>query len=184
MTIDHLSFIQFGPGAIQQHGFARNVHWSLKSSSDTSCVLELTPSDYTKAMWDKEFLCTFTVTLEVDHLNTKLVVENKGTDAFDFQAALHSYFACSSLDKVEITGSFKGKEFINRLASDGGTVQTEDRSIITISEAYDRVYKGVNNPCITDSGSNKSVSSPCRTTILVERASIVSDLHCLFIRVF
>lgn len=44
---------QFGPGEIQQHGFARNVMWDVKSSSATTVELEMKPSDYTKEMWDK-----------------------------------------------------------------------------------------------------------------------------------
>lgn len=81
---------KFRPGEIQQHGFARNVNWTVKSMTDTSVELEMAPSDYTKEIWDKEFLCTFTVTLEDDQLATKMLVENKGEEAFDFQAALHS----------------------------------------------------------------------------------------------
>jgi glucose-6-phosphate 1-epimerase len=151
---------QFGPGEIQQHGFARNVMWTVKSSSDTSVELELAPSDYSKEMWDKEFLCTFSVSLEADQLKTNMVVNNVGAEeSFDFQAALHSYFAVSSLDKLEITGSFEGKEFLNKLAGDGGEMQTEDRSAITISEEYDRVYKGVNDPVLKDSGTGKAVSN-------------------------
>ena len=83
---------QFGPGEIQQHGFARNVNWTVKSMTDTTVELEMAPSDYTKEMWDKEFLCTFSVNLEDDKLSTKMLVENKGEESFDFQAALHSYF--------------------------------------------------------------------------------------------
>ena len=150
---------QFGPGEIQQHGFARNVNWTLKSSTDTSAVFEMAPSDYTKEMWDKEFLCTFSVDLDADQLNTKMLVENKGEESFDFQAALHSYFTVSSLENLEITGSFEGKEFLNKLAGDGGEMQTEDRSSITISEEYDRVYTGVNDPVLKDSGLGKSVST-------------------------
>jgi glucose-6-phosphate 1-epimerase len=149
---------QFGPGAIQQHGFARNVDWTVGSMSDTSVELLLEPSDYTKAMWDKNFVCKFTVSLEADQLATKMVVENKGEEAFDFQAALHSYFAVSSLDKLEIAGSFAGKEFLNKLAGDGGEMQTEDREVITISEEYDRVYKGVKDPVLKDSGTAKSLA--------------------------
>ena len=167
-----MNSFKFGPGAIQQHGFARNVNWAPKSHTDTSCVLELAPSDYTKAMWDKEFLCTYTVSLEADQLNTKLVVENKGSDEFDFQAALHSYFTCSSLDKLEITGSFQGKEFLNKLAGDGGEMQTEERSTITISEEYDRVYKGVNDPVLKDSGTGKSV----RISNLIMSATVVTKV--------
>ena len=42
-------FPQFGPGEIQQHGFARNVDWAIASKADgaePSIVYELTPSDY------------------------------------------------------------------------------------------------------------------------------------------
>lgn len=148
---------QFGPGEIQQHGFARNVNWSVKSMTDTSCELEMAPSDFTKEMWDKEFLCTFTVNLEDDKLSTKMLAENKGGESFDFQAALHSYFTVSAIENLSIAGSFAGKEFLNKMVGEG-EMQTEDREEITISEEYDRVYKGVNDPVLKDSGSGKTVS--------------------------
>lgn len=148
---------QFGPGEIQQHGFARNVMWTVKSMTDTSVELEMAPSDYTKEMWDKEFLCTFTVTLEDDQLTTKMNVDNKGEESFDFQAALHSYFTVSSLKNLEIAGSFEGKEFLNKMVGEG-EMQKEERSAITISEEYDRVYTGVNDPVLKDSGTGKALS--------------------------
>jgi len=148
---------QFGPGEIQQHGFARNVNWTVKSMTDTTVELEMAPSDYTKEMWDKEFLCTFTVALEDDKLSTKMFVENKGEESFDFQAALHSYFTVSALDNFSIAGSFAGKEFLNKMVGEG-EMQTEDREEITISEEYDRVYMGVNDPVLKDTGSGKSLT--------------------------
>lgn len=149
---------KFGPGEIQQHGFARNVMWDVKSSTATSVELEMLPSDYTKEMWDKEFACTFSVSLEDDQLKTNMLVKNTGgEDSFDFQAALHSYFTVSSLENLEITGSFEGKEFLNKMVGDG-EMQTEDRSSITITEEYDRVYKGVNDPVLKDSGSGKALN--------------------------
>jgi glucose-6-phosphate 1-epimerase len=120
----------------------------------------MAPSDYTKAMWDKEFLCTFSVKLEADQLKTEMLVNNVGAqESFDFQAALHSYFTVSSLDKLEITGSFQGKQFLNKMAGNGGEMQTEERSAITISEEYDRVYMGVNDPVLKDAGTGKAVSN-------------------------
>ena len=157
---------QFGPGEIQQHGFARNVNWSVKSMTDTTVELEMAPSDYTKEMWDKEFLCTFSVSLEDDKLSTKMLVENKGEESFDFQAALHSYFTVSAIDNLSIAGSFKDKEFLNKMVGEG-EMQTEDREEITIGEEYDRVYKGVNDPVLKDSGIGKTVSM------------ILHTLHCL-----
>jgi len=151
---------QFGPGEIQQHGFARNVMWTVKSMTDTSVELELTPSDYTKEMWDKPFACTFTVTLADDQLDTKMTVTNtaEGEDSFDFQAALHSYYTTSSLTNLEIGGSFEGKEFLNKMVGDEGEMQTEDRSVITIGEEYDRVYMGVNDPVVKDKGTGKALA--------------------------
>jgi glucose-6-phosphate 1-epimerase len=122
----------------------------------TTLKLELAPSDYTKAIWDKDFLCSFTVSLEQDHLATKLEVQNKGAESFEFQAALHSYFTVSKLSNLEISGSFHGKKFLNRTA---GETQTEERKTITIAEEYDRVYKGVNDPVLKDAGTGKKVSS-------------------------
>lgn len=85
-------------------------------------------------------------------------VKNEGAEeSFDFQAALHSYFTTSSLENLEIVGSFEGKEFLNKLVGDAGEMQTEERSTITITEEYDRVYKGVNDPVLKDTGSGKAV---------------------------
>ena len=38
-------FPQFGPGAIQQHGFARNLDWDVLEQSDEKVVFELTPTE-------------------------------------------------------------------------------------------------------------------------------------------
>ena len=48
-------FPQFGPGEIQQHGFARNVDWTVEDLGEASCTLSMKPSDYSKEMWDKDF---------------------------------------------------------------------------------------------------------------------------------
>jgi glucose-6-phosphate 1-epimerase len=148
---------QFGPGEIQQHGFARNVMWTVDTMDATSVTLTLSPNDYTKAIWDKDFACKFTVKLDSDQLDTIMNVENTGSEEWSFQAALHSYFTVSELQNLEITGSFAGKEFLNKLAGDGGEMQQETRDAITITEEYDRVYQGVNDPTLNDKGTQKSL---------------------------
>merc|ERR1719163_703600 len=48
-------FPQFGPGAMQQHGFARNLEWAVAETTEgdaPSVVLKLVDSEYTRAMWD------------------------------------------------------------------------------------------------------------------------------------
>jgi glucose-6-phosphate 1-epimerase len=149
---------QFGPGAIQQHGLARNVAWTVASVTETDVTLTLEPNDYTKAIWDQAFQCTFTVSLQADQLDTKLVVENTGAEPWSFQAALHSYFAVSALENLALKGSWKGQEFLNKLVGESGEMQTEERDVITIAEEYDRVYQGVNDPVLEDRGTKKAMA--------------------------
>ena len=149
-------FPQFGPGGIQQHGFARNVDWSVEKMGDCSVTLKLAPSDYTTAMWDKKFEVLFTTTLTGESLDTSMTVTNKGGDAFDFQAALHSYFDLSDISDVSVGGSFKGSTFLNKM-KDPPAEETEEREALVVAEEYDRVYKGVNDCVLKDSGKGKAL---------------------------
>lgn len=149
-------FPQFGPGEIQQHGFARNVNWDVVSLGDNTATLSMTPSDYSKDIWDKAFSCEFTVSLTADSCDTTLTVKNTGDDSWDFQAALHSYFDISSIGATSIGGSFKGATFLNKMLDPPADV-TEERDEITIAEEYDRVYKGVNDPVLKDTGKGKAL---------------------------
>jgi glucose-6-phosphate 1-epimerase len=70
--------LQFGPGKMQQHGFARNVEWSVSSTSadlqpderDPSIELVLTPSEYSEEMFPFKFKVVYTVTLHGEQLQT------------------------------------------------------------------------------------------------------------------
>jgi glucose-6-phosphate 1-epimerase len=63
-------FPQFGPGKMQQHGFARNLDWEVAATSadpqpddrDPEVQLVLTDNDYTRAMWPHAFkVCCWVV---------------------------------------------------------------------------------------------------------------------------
>jgi len=136
--------------------FARNVDWEVESMGDSSVTLKLKPSEYTKAMWDKEFECTFTTSLTADSLDTELEVANTGKEAFEFQAALHSYFDLSDISDVSVAGSFKGATFLNKML-DPPADEEETRAELTIAEEYDRVYMGVNDCVLKDSGKKKAL---------------------------
>ena len=70
--------LQFGPGEMQQHGFGRNVEWSVGSTSadlqpderDPSIELVLSPSEYSDAMFPYKFKVVYTVTLHGEDLQT------------------------------------------------------------------------------------------------------------------
>ena len=56
-------FPQFGPGAIQQHGFARNLDWEVLEQSDSAVTFGLSESEYTMGMWPYPSEAKYTLTL-------------------------------------------------------------------------------------------------------------------------
>ena len=126
---------QFGPGDIQVHGFARNVDWELVSASEDTMTMKLTPSEYTKAMWDKEFEVVETVSIKNDALVCELAVTNKGPEPFTFTGSFHTYFA-ADIDAVEVKG-LEGCESFDRLKEENGKVAAP----ITCTGPIDSLYK-------------------------------------------
>lgn len=113
----HVPTLQFGPGAIQQHGFARNLDWEISNTSadpnpdekDPSLELVLTDNEYTTKMWPYKFKVVYTITLHGEQLQTQFRVINNDTKPFDFSAALHTYIEVLSIDKAKVTG-LKGEQ--------------------------------------------------------------------------
>ncbi|KAG2434053.1 hypothetical protein HXX76_007781 [Chlamydomonas incerta] len=145
-------FPQFGPGAMQQHGFARNLDWAVSTTSadpnpdekDPSVEVVLTESDYTLKMWPHKFKAVYTVSLHGEQLNLQLRVINTDDKPFDFTAALHTYFEVLEIAKAKVTG-LKGLTYLCK-AKDPKVpeTKTEDRDAITFTGYTDSVY--LNSP--------------------------------------
>ena len=136
-------FPQFGPGAIQQHGFARNLDWDVTESSESKVVFSLSESEYTLAMWPYKFNAKYTVTLKDDELATDFTVTNTDDKPFDFTAALHTYWSISGTKNIKITSpDFKGASFLDKTASPPATVTSSSDEVL-ITKETDSVYAGV-----------------------------------------
>jgi len=146
-------FPQFGPGKIQQHGFARNVDWDVLEQSDTSVVLGLKESEYTLSMWPHPFDVKYTVTLTDAALCTEFTVTNTGDSAFDFTAALHSYWSISGISNIKISSpAFSGATYLDKMQSPPAEV-TSSASEIAITSEVDQVFSGVSGDImLADSG--------------------------------
>ncbi|KAJ1637285.1 aldose-1-epimerase [Pavlovales sp. CCMP2436] len=158
-------FPQFGPGAIQQHGFARNLVWEVVSTSpvpEPTVLFRLVDSAETRAMWDYAFEAHYTVTLAKDRLKTSFKVLNTGNDAFSFTAALHSYFDISSIANLKIKGNFKGATYLDKMTTPPQEVVATSDEII-ISKETDCVYKGVSGEVkLIDSGKGTTLAVQCK----------------------
>eukprot|EP00252_Welwitschia_mirabilis_P013142 TRINITY_DN29023_c0_g1_i1.p1 TRINITY_DN29023_c0_g1~~TRINITY_DN29023_c0_g1_i1.p1 ORF type:complete len:364 (+),score=59.10 TRINITY_DN29023_c0_g1_i1:175-1266(+) len=139
-------FPQFGPGPIQQHGFARNVSWSIISSENSegrpSVTLELVDNPYTRAMWDCSFSSTYKVILDSKSLKTKLVVRNTDKKVFSFTAALHSYFRASVTEAL--VKGLKGCTTLNKHPDPlNPTIGIEERAEVNFPGFVDCMYLDV-----------------------------------------
>jgi len=146
---------QFGPGAIQQHGFARNLDWEVAEQTDSMVVMELSENDYTMEMWPHEFKLRYTVTLKDDCLATDFSVTNTGGKMFDFTGALHTYWSCDNIDKVAIKSSaFDGATYLDKMQSPPADVKSSSDTI-KIGKEVDSVYAGVSGDVVLE-GAHKS----------------------------
>ncbi|XP_024368896.1 putative glucose-6-phosphate 1-epimerase [Physcomitrium patens] len=155
-------FPQFGPGPIQQHGFARNMLWVIESAQSddetTTLVLSLQPSDYSRKIWLHEFSNTYKIVLGVDKLTTELTVKNTDTNPFSFTAALHSYFR-ADISKTSVAG-LKGCTKLDKPYEDpANPIQgLEDRNVIEFPGFVDTMYKNTPDELLLDNGLGTKIS--------------------------
>ena len=118
-----------------------------------SIEMTLTPNDYTKAMWDKDFKVTQTITLGGGELKATMKVTNPGAEAFSFTGSFHTYFA-ADIDAVSV-GGLKGCKSMDRLADKEGEVDGD----ISISGPVDSLYFDVPSKLsLAVGGDNKPVT--------------------------
>ncbi|KAL4928843.1 class II aldolase/adducin N-terminal [Aspergillus undulatus] len=137
---------------LPQHGFARSSLWEFlgKSSSESSGAATddtvkldfglssgLLSSDF-KSKWPYEFGLVYSVTLSPEGLGTSLQVRNQGSESFEFQVLLHTYFAVEDISSIRVKG-LNGKTYIDKVAN--ATEKTESSPAIEFTSETDRVYK-------------------------------------------
>ncbi|KNA17678.1 hypothetical protein SOVF_077700 isoform A [Spinacia oleracea] len=148
-------FPQFGPGKIQQHGFARNMSWSVVDSESTEgkpvLTLELKDTPYSRAMWDFSFRALYKVILDSTSLSTELIVTNTDKKAFSFSTALHTYFRAAIAD-VAVTG-LKGCKTLNKEVDPQNPEEgIEEREVVTFPGFVDCVYLDASNELLLENG--------------------------------
>ena len=160
-------FPQFGPGAMQQHGFARNLEWEVSSTSadpnpdnpDPEVQIVLTQNDYTKSMWPHNFVVAYTVRLHGEELHTDMRVMNMNTsEAFTFNGALHTYFEVADINKAKVSG-LKGLTFLDKTVDpENPAKKVEDRDAVVFEGPVDSVYLGSSGHVSLDVGTGAAVS--------------------------
>lgn len=166
-----LCFPRFGPSPeMQQHGFARNVSWSvLRTSADIrpddpepAVQLRLADDEYTRSMWPHAFEALYEVTLRRDKLRLVLQVKNCNAEApFDFTCALHTYLEVvdAGLPAVKVTG-LRGCTYLDKVPDPKVPVRkVETADSVRFGQALvDRMYLDTPAEVILEVGTGAGVA--------------------------
>ncbi|CAK9152384.1 unnamed protein product [Ilex paraguariensis] len=154
-------FPQFGPGPMQQHGFARNMTWSIADSENVEgnpvVTLELKDGPSSHAMWDFNFQALYKVILDKRSLSTELKITNKDKKPFSFNTALHTYFS-ASVTGASVRG-LKGCKTLNKDPDPKNPLEgKEERDVITFPGFVDCVYLEAPDELHLDNGLGDTIS--------------------------
>jgi D-hexose-6-phosphate mutarotase len=169
--------------AAPQHGFARAAPWHLEAVEAGGDALTVTfglgNADITSPFWPERFRAVYSVTFGKT-LSLRLAVQNRGRQAFGFEAALHSYFSVSDIAGVTI-GGLAGATYIDK--TDGGA-RKQDAAVLVVAAETDRVYLNTAPKCtIDDSGRRHRITiakDGAASTVVwnpwAERGAAMADL--------
>ncbi|OYQ38747.1 hypothetical protein CHU94_15005 [Rhodoferax sp. TH121] len=102
-------FPQFSErGPLMRHGWARMRNWTLQAQHaaipEPSVSLQLVNAVGDDPQWPHACVCTLTVSLLPQGLRMVLCVQNTGSTALTFHAALHTYFAVGDVTQTVLGG--------------------------------------------------------------------------------
>ena len=140
-----ICFPQFGDlGPVKaQHGFARNLPWTLVEKVQTPGSAMVRLSLFTmqpESEWPHPYVLTNTVTISAGgKLTQELSVMNPGAGPFTFTTALHTYFRVAA-SGAKVTGLL-GKTYLDSL--DGRASKQDAAETVVFPGEVDRIYMDV-----------------------------------------
>lgn len=97
---------------LKQHGFARDLPWTVVDQStqdQASLILELVSTEQTRRLYPFDFQLIFTYRLIGDRLTLHQRYTNRSADSMPFSAGFHPYFAVQ--DKGQLQFQLPSSEF-------------------------------------------------------------------------
>jgi glucose-6-phosphate 1-epimerase len=150
-----ICFPWFGPHPTDPrkpaHGFARTSAWQVDDKAQDAdgiarVVFRLVSNDATRLLWNADFVARLTVVLDTS-LQIALEVENSGTGAFVYEAALHNYLTVGDVTKVCVHGLEK-THFLDR--TDGLREKISGDAPLAFDGEVDRTFVNTTAACTVD----------------------------------
>ncbi len=135
--------------ASPDHGFARTAEWTLESArvrddGTIEILLTLTSNSETRELFAPDFLLRFRVTIG-SRLEMELETHNLFTEAFRFEAALHTYLAVSDVCQASVSG-LERTVYIDK--TDGFKRKSQDGQPLRVAKETDQVHINTRAPCL------------------------------------
>lgn len=170
------------PGAPFGHGFARTAEWTQVGNDVTDDVqtvtYRLSSDDATDDHWPHKYWAVLTASFGAE-LTVSLTVTNLDTQAFSYEALLHTYVAVDNICETRIEGLDRAS-YVDK--TDDGTVKEQDGPL-TFEGETDYVYASAGPVTIVDldAGRDTVVETSGATHLVVwnpwrEKAAEIPDL--------
>ena len=139
-------FPQFNQrGPLAKHGFARNLPWSAGGAQQDGdaamATFSLVSNEATRAWWPHDFVASLGLRLSAGGLQLEFLVRNTGQAAFEFTAALHSYFRVAAIGDVRLDG-LAGQPVWDSLTDQ----HSRQAGPVRFSQEFDAVYQAAPEP--------------------------------------
>lgn len=129
-------FPQFaGRGPLAKHGFARTLPWRFVGAG-ARATFELAHGAATEA-WPHAFSARLHIALDASALAVTLEVDNTGTEAFAFTAALHTYLAVDDVAAATLHG-LAGCGYED--STEAGATRQQHDDALRFDGEVDRIY--------------------------------------------
>ncbi len=131
------------------HGFARTMEWSKESERTLEdgrfeVVMALAANSETRATFDGEFRLRFRVMIG-RQLEMELETTNEGSEPFQFEDALHTYFAVGDIRQVTISG-LEGSWYVDK--TDGFRRKQQAGESIRFDGERDQMHVNTDATCV------------------------------------
>ena len=166
------------------HGFARTREWAVESLSvdddqTVRVVLRLAADDTTRAHWPHDFVLRHHLVIGA-RLGMLLEVENVSGEPFQFEEALHTYFAVSDAREVSVTG-LENAGYLDK--TDALRPKTQGAEPLRFTGETDRTFEHTRATCLLhDPRASRRITvekSGSATTVVwnpwIEKAAAMPD---------
>lgn len=167
-----IAFPQFaGQGSLPMHGFARTSTWAIDKVGDGLIELSLTDGESTRELWPHAFKLVYRINFDDKILSTHLEVHNTGTESFQFEALLHSYFDIG-VDRVGADGvRINGLAGVRYRDKPSSSEIDETNDAFPLVGEVDRIYMNTPND-VTVTG---IATGPAFNSIKISRKASIRD---------